>query len=201
MFQRIFGFTAMSGRRKSAWWRTIPAILTGLAGAFGALAGLLAILFQIGLFPTKNSTSIVGKKSDVAPKTEQVSSVGALLEQYNLFGRWAVDCEQDASPENPWVMVIKPASGPTVEIHDLGRGYEKNHYTIMSAKALAADKLFVQTMLRPGTREQEVDGLIWRVGDGVRQTVLNQPAGQPLRVKDAISLVNGRSIPKLRKCL
>src|SRR5260370_6156355 len=47
----------MPDAQKTPWWQTLPAILTGLAGLIGAIATLLTVLSQDGIFTAKPKES------------------------------------------------------------------------------------------------------------------------------------------------
>jgi hypothetical protein len=40
----------MNDERNTPWWQTLPALLTGIAGVLGAVAALVTVLYQVGVF-------------------------------------------------------------------------------------------------------------------------------------------------------
>jgi hypothetical protein len=126
--------------------------------------------------------------------------VDALFQQFGLFGTWAADCQQAASPENPHVGITTPSPGLALESHDLGQGYARNPYSILSAERLSDEQVSVEVIFRPGTEGEERQKLVFRIRKGTRRTMFNQPEGGAVRVKDGIALASGSKTPVLRKC-
>jgi hypothetical protein len=124
--------------------------------------------------------------------------VDALFQQFGLFGTWAIDCAQAASPANPHVSVTTPSAGLVLEQHDLGQGV--NHYKTLSAERLSGERLSVEVIFQPGTAAEERQRLVFLVRKGTRRTMFNQPEGGAVRVKDGIALAHGRKTPVLHKC-
>lgn len=119
---------------------------------------------------------------------------------FALFGRWAVDCKQPASPANPHVEVATVGPGLVMETHDLGPGALQNRYSVLSASRLSATGLAVTVIFQPGTEFEERQQLELVVRAGTRQTTFNQPKGQPVRVKNGVAVDFGIRTPVLRKC-
>ncbi len=129
-----------------------------------------------------------------APSTED------LFRQFGLFGTWAVDCNQDASPDNPRVSITSPSPGLILEDHDLGRDNAINRYSILSAEKISDTRLSVQVIFQPGKDTEERQKLVWAVHDGTLRTLFNQPQDGPVRVKDGVAVVYGIQTPLLKKC-
>ena len=134
------------------------------------------------------------------PAAAQTAPVDVLFQQFGLFGTWASDCRQPASPANPHVSITTPSPGLVSETHDLGRDYAVNHYSILSAERLSAEQLSVAVIFQPGTETEERQNLVFRVREGTRRTLFNQPDGGAVRVKDGIELAHGSKTPVLNKC-
>jgi hypothetical protein len=134
------------------------------------------------------------------PAAAQAASVEDLFRQFGLFGTWASDCGQAASPANPHVSITTPSPGLALESHDLGQHYAVNRYSILSAERLSDDRLAVEVIFQPGTDTEERQKLVFLVRKGTRRTLFNQPAGGPVRVKDGIALTQGSKTPVLHKC-
>jgi hypothetical protein len=47
----------MNDARNTPWWQTLPVLLSGLAGLLGAVATLLTVLYQVGIFTAKPKES------------------------------------------------------------------------------------------------------------------------------------------------
>jgi hypothetical protein len=86
------------------------------------------------------------------------------------------------------------------ESHDLGPNYTINHYSMVSAERLSAEQLAVAVIFQPGTETEERQNLVFRVREGTRRTLFNQPDGGAVRVKDGIALAHGSKTPVLNKC-
>ena len=134
------------------------------------------------------------------PAAAQTAPVDALFEQFGLFGIWAADCQQPASPANPHVSITTPSPGLVSESHDLGPNYTINHYSMVSAERLSAEQLAVAVIIQPGAETEERQKLVFRVREGTRRTMFNQPDGGAVRVKDGIALAHGSKTPVLNKC-
>ncbi len=126
--------------------------------------------------------------------------VDLLFQEFGLFGTWAPDCKQPATPANPHVSITIPSPGLVQEEHDLGPNYTVNHYSMLSAERLSADELSVEVIFQPGTETEERQKLVFQVRKGTRRTMFNQPQDGPVRVKDGIVLARGAKTPVLEKC-
>ena len=134
------------------------------------------------------------------PAAAQTAPVDVLFRQFGLFGTWASDCRQPASPANPHVSITTPSPGLVSESHDLGLNYTINHYSMVSAGRLSAEQLAVSVIFQPGTETEERQNLVFRVREGTRRTLFNQPDGGAVRVKDGIALAYRVKTPVLKKC-
>ena len=130
----------------------------------------------------------------------ETASIDVLFQQFGLFGTWALDCGQAASPANPHVSITTPSAGLVLEDHDLGHDYAVNHYNMLAAERLSAERLAVQVIFQLGTEAEERQKLVFLVRDRTRRTMFNQPEGGAVRVKDGIALAHGSKTPVLRKC-
>ena len=130
----------------------------------------------------------------------ETASIDVLFQQFGLFGTWALDCGQAASPANPHVSITTPNPGLVLESHDLGRDYTVNRYSMLSAERLSAEQLAVAVIFQPGTDAEERQKLVFLVHKGTRRTLFNQPDGGAVRVKDGIALAHGSKTPVLNKC-
>jgi hypothetical protein len=126
--------------------------------------------------------------------------VDELFQQFGLFGTWAPDCGQAASPDNPHVSITRPGAGEVLEDHDIGPGYAVNHYRMLSGERLSAEQLSVETIFQPGDEAEQHQKLVFLVRERTRRTLFNQPEGEEPRVKDGVALAKGRKTPVLHKC-
>jgi hypothetical protein len=136
----------------------------------------------------------------IVPATATAASVDDLFQQFGLFGSWATDCKQPASPDNPHVAIATPSTGLVLESHDLGADFAINRYSVLSAERVSAARLSVQVIFQPGTDAEERQTLVFEIRDGTRRTMFNQPVGGPVRVQDGIALEPGSQTPVLVKC-
>lgn len=134
----------------------------------------------------------------VLPLAAQTGT-GTLFRQFGLFGTWAAECAEAASPDNLHV-TVSVQSGQIAEDHDIGPAGVVNRYRIVAARRLSATKLAVDVVFQPGTDFEEQQRLEWRIEDGTRRTMLNQPRRGPPVVKDGIALAFGLETPVLKKC-
>jgi hypothetical protein len=134
------------------------------------------------------------------PAAAQTAPVDVLFQLFGLFGTWAGDCRQPASPANPHVSITTPSPGLVSETHDLGPDYTINRYSMVSAERLSADQLAVAVIFQPGADDEERQKLTFLVRKDTRRTLFNQPDGGAVRVKDGIALAHGSKTPVLNKC-
>ncbi len=136
----------------------------------------------------------------VAATSAAAAPVDTLFQEFGLFGTWAPDCKQPATPANPHVSITIPSPGLVREEHDLGPNYTVNQYSMLSAERLSADELSVEVIFQPGTETEERQKLVFQVRKDTRRTMFNQPQDGPVRVKDGIVLARGAKTPVLNKC-
>lgn len=126
--------------------------------------------------------------------------VEAVLNQFGLFGTWAVDCARPAALNNPHVTDVMVSPGVVLERHDLGPDSAINHYSVMAAERLSKTRLAMRVIFQPGREGEQRQRLEVVVRDGTRRTMFNQPEGGPVRVKDGVAVGYGMKTPLLRKC-
>jgi len=123
-----------------------------------------------------------------------------LFQQFGLFGTWAADCKQPATPSNPHVSITMPTAGLVLEDHDLGSDFAVNRYSVLAAERISAERLSVEVIFQPGAENEERQKLVFLIRNDTRRTMFNQANGGPVRVKDGIALARGTKTPLLRKC-
>jgi hypothetical protein len=134
------------------------------------------------------------------PAAATVPSVEDLFQQFGLFGNWATDCNQPATPTNPHVSITLPSPGLVQEDHDLGPDYAVNRYSVLSAARISDTRLSVKVIFQPGSAIEERQTLEFLIREGTRRTMFNEPAGGAVRVKDGIALAHNIRTPVLNKC-
>lgn len=162
-----------------------------------------AAVAAVAVLAAASAAAAVWTPSQAAAATAtsaEPPAVETVFRALALFGRWAVDCKQPASPANPHVDVTTASPGLVMETHDLGPGALQNRYSVLSASRLSATGLAVTVIFQPGTAFEERQQLELVVRADTRQTTFNQPKGQPVRVKDGVAVDFGIRTPVLRKC-
>jgi len=127
-------------------------------------------------------------------------AVDEIFRDFNLFGTWAGNCDQPASPDNPHVEITQSSPGVVLESHDLGPDYAVNRYSVLSAERLSATRVGVKAIFQPGTEDEEKQQLIFAVRGNTRRTLFNQVEGGTVRVRDGIALALHVETPVLKKC-
>ena len=135
-----------------------------------------------------------------AAASAPASTTEDLFRQFGLFGTWAVDCKQDASPGNPRIKITTPSPGLILEDHDLGKDNAINRYSVLSAEKLSDTRIAVSVIFQPGKETEERQKLVWAVHDGTLRTLFNQPQDGPVRVQDGVAVGYNIQTPLLKKC-
>ena len=134
------------------------------------------------------------------PVAATATSVEGLFQEFDLFGNWAADCKQPATPANPHVGITMPSPGLILEDHNLGPDFAVNHYSVLAAERITAERLSVAVIFQPGANDEERQKLVFLIRGGTRRTMFNQADGGPVRVKDGVALAHHTKTPMLRKC-
>jgi hypothetical protein len=134
------------------------------------------------------------------PVAASAPSVDELFLEFGLFGSWAADCKQPATPDNPHVGITMPSPGLVLEDHNLGADFAINRYSVLSAARVSAEGISVEVIFQPGSANEERQTLVFLVHNGSRRTMFNQPVGGEVRVKDGIALAHHTKTPLLQKC-
>jgi hypothetical protein len=136
----------------------------------------------------------------IGTSAAQAEPVDAVFQHYGLFGNWAVDCKQAASPSNPHVSVTTPSPGLVLESHNLGEKFAVNKYSMLSAEGLSPEQMSVEVIFQPGTEAEQRQKLVFLIRKNTRRAMFNQPQDGEVRVKDGIVLAFGTKTPVLEKC-
>jgi hypothetical protein len=137
---------------------------------------------------------LTANAATASPSAEDV------FREFDLFGNWAVDCEQQSSPANPHVAISMPSPGLVFEDHDLGSEFAVNRYSVLTASKLSAERLSIEVIFGPGTENEQRQKLVLQIRKATRRTLFNQPEGGEVRVKDGIALARRTRTPLLKKC-
>lgn len=156
-----------------------------------------SILFSAALM---TATTAQDRAETAKPAPVGETTVEALFHQFNLFGTWAVDCQEMPAPANPHVGISNPSAGLVLEDHDLGGGYAANRYSVLSAQALSPTRLAFEAIFQPGREGEERQRMIFQIRDNTRRTLFNQVDGGAVRVRNGIALAGRARTPVLRKC-
>ncbi len=127
-------------------------------------------------------------------------SVEELFRAFDLFGHWAADCQESATPANPHVSILISSPGVVLEEHNLGKEFALNRYSVLSAARVSVTRLSAEVIFMPGTQGEERQKLTFQIRKGTRRTMFNQPDGGKVRVKDGVALAHGIKTPVLKKC-
>lgn len=152
-----------------------------------------AAVFVFGLL-LANSAAAEPPEQAPSPSAEKV------FQSFGLFGDWALDCKEPASPANPHVAISVLSPGLVLEEHTLGDEYAVNRYSVLSAARLSPERLAVEVLFGPGTENEQRQKLILQVHKGTRRTLFNQPEGGEVRVRDGVALSQHTRTPLLKKC-
>jgi len=134
------------------------------------------------------------------PAAAQETPVAELFEQFDLFGSWAAQCDKEPSLDNVRATISRHETGNVIEDDDPGQGYQVNRYTIVKAKKIADDRLSVEVVYRPNTKEEQRQEQVWLVRDKSWRTMMNKPKGDRARVKNGVVVGTTIATPTLRKC-
>lgn len=135
-----------------------------------------------------------------ADSSQNADALERLFQNAGLFGTWALDCAQPASPTNPRVNVSAPTEGLVMEVHDLGPDASPNIYSVLTAERQGGDRVAVEVLFQPGTETEQKQKLIIQVRKDSRRTLFNQPEGGAVRVKDGVVVGTTFKTPTLKKC-
>jgi hypothetical protein len=124
----------------------------------------------------------------------------ALFSQFDLYGNWAVRCDQPASPMNPHVTIAAISAGVLTEEQNTGPDFQLNTYLIATAEKVDPTSLRVHVLFRAGTGDQVGQTIIWRVANKTRRTLFNQLDGGKVLVRDGVVVTTGSHTPLLHKC-
>jgi hypothetical protein len=152
--------------KPAGWWQTLPGILTAIAAAITAIAGLIAALHQAGLIGRSQTTSASAREADRAPPPD----AGRPARTPDPAARRAADSNATAPDTANESREIPLPEHRTLAMED-GTG-QKFQYTIVSARrdAAAGDTFRLRLRVRvwtnaPGGVVFWSDSFRLRIGD------------------------------------
>jgi hypothetical protein len=168
----------------------------------------IAVVFCVTILLALPAAATTDPAIDLLPEppTATVEAIATeagvvdLLRAFKLFGTFAADCGRPAAPGNPHVSVTQESPDLVIETHFVGDQYAANHYSVRSARRLAANRLEIKVVFVPGTQAEQFQTLEIVVGKGTRRTVFNRVDDGEVRVRRGVAVANGKKTPLLRKC-
>lgn len=124
-------------------------------------------------------------------------SLAETLENFGFFGRWAMDCEQPASPSNNVRIARLSAASDPVFSENLGGSGEPNSYVILRAKRTSLDTIVLRTKLN-GETVQELT--MRRHGDRIQTITNRDPATGQYLVRKGVIVGTKQETPWLTRC-
>ena len=143
--------------------------------------------------------AIVAAAIFTAPVTARPSSVARDYRHFGLFGAWAPDCSEAASPDNPHVSVSMEGHA-VIEQNEFGAGFETNRYLIVAARRMSGGKLAIDALFQQGDTEPRRQLIIMHIDGKSRRTLFTGTADAPPLVKAGIAVALGKPTPVLVRC-
>ena len=148
----------------------------------------------------RNVAAAVGAALFAAAAVAATSTAARVYRELGLFGTWAPNCAEPASPDNPRASVVNGDDGVVLERDDFGEGYEVNRYLIVAARRVKGHEVAVDALFAQGGAEPRRQLIIMRVEHGTRRTTFTGTGVGPPLVKDGVAAANGKPTPQLNKC-
>ena len=124
-------------------------------------------------------------------------SLTEILENFGFFGRWAMDCDQPASPANNVRVARVSASSDPIFSENLGGSGEPNSYVILRAKRTGPDTIVLRTKLN-GEIVQELT--MRRNGERIQTITNRDPATGKYIVRKGVIVGTKYETPWLTRC-
>ena len=144
--------------------------------------------------------AVAGAIVFVAAAVAATSPAARVYRELGLFGTWAPNCAEPASPDNPHVSVANGEKGLVLEQDDFGADYEINRYLIVAARRMKDHRVVVDALFAQDGAEPKRQLIIMHVVDRTRRTMFTGTGDAPPLVKDGIAVANGQPTPQLNKC-
>jgi hypothetical protein len=126
-------------------------------------------------------------------------SVTGALQDFDLFGTWAIECNQIPSPTNEYSIFRVAAFGAVQLRNDFGRDYDEMVYRIIGARRLGPDRLTLRQVLTTDTRIV-LDTVMLKSDDRVRVWSSRGLDGTTLVRDGTIPMSNGHETRWVVRC-
>ena len=147
------------------------------------------------LSATALAAALMVSAADAQQPTSQASTV---MQDFGLTGKWAVDCSQPPSGNNPHVS-FTVREGQTRRTTDAGPSLRQGSVVIVDAKRLDRSTIVVREQSdSPGV--PTVDITIIRDDGRTRSLASQRVDDGSFLVKDGIVIASGRETPWLSRC-
>lgn len=127
----------------------------------------------------------------------KAESLSATLEAFGFFGRWAISCDEPASPTNNVRTAQLSQAGDPVFSESLGGDGEPNSYVILRAKRKGSDTIVLRTKLN-GEIVQELT--MHRNGERMRTMTNRDMASGDYLVRKGVVVSTKQETPWLTRC-
>ena len=134
-----------------------------------------------------------------APLTARPTSVARDYRHFGLFGAWAPNCSEAASPDNPHV-TVRMERHAVIEQNEFGAGFETNRYLIVAARRMSGGRLAIDALFAQGDAEPRRQLIIMHIDGQSRRTLFTGTADEPPLVKEGIAVTLGKPTPTLVRC-
>jgi hypothetical protein len=133
------------------------------------------------------------------PCLAQAQSAASAMQAFGLFGTWAGECRQGASPANNHVTYVGTPAGGVQLRYDAGADYDDITYDITEAKQIAPDRISMRQVLA-SNKEVTLDIVILKEQDRIRIWTSAFPDGTLLVEDGILSSFNGRETRWMAHC-
>jgi hypothetical protein len=129
----------------------------------------------------------------------QAQTIASVLQDFGLFGTWAVACEQRPSPTNEFAIFSVNASGGIRLWNDFGPDYDDMIYRIVDARRVGPDKLLLRQVLTTD-RRIVLDIVMVKDNDRIRVWSSRMADGKILVNDGALASSNGHETRWVVRC-
>jgi hypothetical protein len=133
------------------------------------------------------------------PCLAQAQSATGAMREFGLFGTWAGECSQGASPANNHVTYSGTPAGGAQLRYESGADYDEIIYEITDAKLIAPDRLSMRQVLS-SNKEVTLDIVLLKEKDRIRIWTSAFPDGTLLVEDGILSSFNGRETRWMARC-
>ena len=126
-------------------------------------------------------------------------SVAGTVQDFQLLGVWAVDCNRLPAPRNEHATFSKTTSGDIHIVNDFGWDYDNMVYRIVEADRVGSERLALRQVLITDT-SIVLDVVVWKVNDRIRIWSSRVSNGNTLVVDGVVTSSNGHETPWEGRC-